>query len=200
MSASADIKQIQITGGDGIDLNSIGKRKRSSSSRKQRKDWSNRPIISKQGHENLILPPVISAKGDEPAKPKLVITKAPEVPSPSPATPSSTTVPEPLVTGGVKVKLVLDKKPQPHHKIHLVTTKGKHNHTKKARKIRVSLTGLGKRMTRHKKIQKEAGALPIDKVKKDLIEAKLIKPESKAPESMLRQIYSDYQTLKNKAL
>jgi hypothetical protein len=64
----------------------------------------------------------------------------------------------------------------------------------------VSLTGLGKRITRHKKIQKEARSHSIEEIKKILVAAKLIKPESKAPESILRQIYADYQTLKNKAL
>ncbi len=55
-------------------------------------------------------------------------------------------------------------------------------------------------MKRHKKIQKEAKAVPLEQIKKKLIEVKLIKPDSKAPEQMLRQIYADYQTLKNKAL
>jgi hypothetical protein len=87
-------------------------------------------------------------------------------------------------------------------KVHLAAPKAKptHTHTKKARKIPCEPINLTKRMTRHKTIQKEAKALDIEKVREFLVEAELIKPESKAPESMLRQIYADYQTLKNKAL
>jgi hypothetical protein len=64
----------------------------------------------------------------------------------------------------------------------------------------VSLTNLNKRITRHKKIQKEAKIVPIEQIKKSLIDAKLIKSETKAPDAILRQIYADYQALKNKAL
>jgi len=37
-------------------------------------------------------------------------------------------------------------------------------------------------------------------VKKTLVEAKLIKADSKAPESVLRAMYADYMMLKNRAL
>ena len=101
----------------------------------------------------------------------------------------------PALRGEAKTKVVLE--PPKKTAAKLVASKSK---TRKAKKIRVSLTGLGKRITRHKKIQKEARSHSIEEIKKTLIAAKLIKPESKAPESILRQIYADYQTLKNKAL
>jgi hypothetical protein len=105
-------------------------------------------------------------------------------------------VPAPM-KGGAKPKVVLEP---PSKKPLAKLDAPKKQQTRKARKIRVSLSGLSRRITRHKVIQKEAHATPIDNIKKKLIEAKLIKDTSKAPETMLRQIYADYQTLKNKAL
>ena len=102
-------------------------------------------------------------------------------------------VPAPMLGGKAKVILEPPKKMSAK----LMASKSK---TRKSRKIRVSLSGLGKRITRHKKIQKDARVSSIEEIKKTLVAAKLIKPESKAPETMLRQIYADYQTLKNKAL
>ena len=132
-----------------------------------------------------------------------VVTPAPVVAPPAPAPPAPTaTIPSPqqnnippALRGGAKTKVVLE--PPKKTAAKLVASKSK---TRKAKKIRVSLTGLGKRITRHKKIQKEARSHSIEEIKKTLVAAKLIKPESKAPESILRQIYADYQTLKNKAL
>ncbi len=71
---------------------------------------------------------------------------------------------------------------------------------KVAKKIRVSLHGLNKRVTRANNIRKEATKQPIAEVKKTLVSAKLIKPESKAPEDILRKMYADYMMLKNRAL
>ena len=42
--------------------------------------------------------------------------------------------------------------------------------------------------------------MPIEKVKEALKNANLIKETTKAPESILRQMYSDYLLLKNRAL
>ena len=71
---------------------------------------------------------------------------------------------------------------------------------KVAKKIRMSLHGLGKRVTRANHIRKEATRTPLADVKKTLVSAKLIKPDSKAPEDILRKMYADYMMLKNRAL
>lgn len=132
------------------------------------------------------------------APPAPVLAPAP-VPATAAATPQTSTplvrtnIP-PAMLGG-KAKVILE--PPKKTAAKLVASKSK---TRKSRKIRVSLSGLGKRITRHKKIQKDARVSSIEEIKKTLVAAKLIKPESKAPETMLRQIYADYQTLKNKAL
>ena len=72
--------------------------------------------------------------------------------------------------------------------------------TKKSRKITLGVASLHKRMTRAKKVQHTMKAMPIDKLKKLLIQKKLIKPTSKAPESILRQIAADRQIVEGKSL
>jgi len=180
----SDTKKILITGSAVTEQGlgpSVGKKRRTS--RKQQ-----------GGAEGNNVPPVANA-------PPLLVVPAPvpaAAPAPAPAAaippPQQANIP-PALRGGAKTKVVLE--PPKKTAAKLVASKSK---TRKAKKIRVSLTGLGKRITRHKKIQKEARSYSIEDIKKTLVAAKLIKPESKAPESILRQIYADYQTLKNKAL
>ena len=71
---------------------------------------------------------------------------------------------------------------------------------KVARRIRVSVAGLNKRVNRAKTIKKESQVMPIEKLKKELETAGLIKAGSKAPETILRQMYTDFQVLKQRAL
>jgi hypothetical protein len=181
----SDTKKIIITGGAVTEQGlgpSVGKKRRTS--RKQQ-----------GGAEGNNVPPVANA-------PPLLVVPTPvpaAAPAPAPAAaaippPQQANIP-PALRGGAKTKVVLE--PPKKTAAKLVASKSK---TRKAKKIRVSLTGLGKRITRHKKIQKEARSYSIEDIKKTLVAAKLIKPDSKAPESILRQIYADYQTLKNKAL
>ena len=84
--------------------------------------------------------------------------------------------------------------------MHVALHKSKSQTRKQGKKIRVSLAGLSKRITRHKSIQKDANKIGLEQIKKTLVDAKLIKADTKAPEKMLRQMYLDYLTLKNKAL
>jgi hypothetical protein len=75
------------------------------------------------------------------------------------------------------------------------------NKTRKiAKKIRMSISSLSNRMTRAHKIRKESKEMPIEKIKETLKNANLIKETTKAPDSILRQMYSDYLLLKNRAL
>ena len=76
----------------------------------------------------------------------------------------------------------------------------KKSQTKKSRKIILGVAQLHKRMTRAKKVQHKVKAMPIESLKKLLIEKKLIKPTSKAPESILRQIAVDSQIMEGKSL
>jgi hypothetical protein len=71
---------------------------------------------------------------------------------------------------------------------------------KAARKVRVSMKSLSKKIHRAKTIRKEATDTTLEHVKKALHKAGLIKAESKAPETILRQMYADFLTLKSRAL
>jgi len=202
-----ELKQIQITGGAAEDYNSVmktGRKKRTS--RKNRADEEPMPtgVVKHSGGDATV------------ASIQLAADRAPTLPGVPPPKPIETTGlkawPEgPAPVGGAaataKSKVVLEPKKKEAAtakqlpKLKLEAPK-KHatTATRKARRIRVSLANLNKRITRHKKIQKEAKQVPIEQIKKSLIDAKLIKTETKAPENILRQIYADYQALKNKAL
>jgi hypothetical protein len=197
----AELKQIQITGGAAEDYNSImktGRKKRSS--RKNRKEEEGGP------------PSLVKQGGATPAALiQLQADSAPTLPGTPPPkgveTSGLKTWPEgpAPVNGGAKPKVILELKKKETMKqlpkLKLEAPKKKSTTTtRKARKIRVSISNLNKRITRHKKIQKEAKVVPIEQIKKSLVEAKLIKQETKAPDNILRQIYADYQALKNKAL
>jgi len=101
----------------------------------------------------------------------------------------------PLGQAGGKVKL--DKSPTAK-KVRLEPKKDlkdlvKDTKKKKTRKITMGLVSLKKRQTRAKKISQKVKEMPIDQLRKHLIEKNLIKPTSKAPESILRQIAADSQ-------
>ena len=119
--------------------------------------------------------------------------------------------PKPIVqvAGAKAVKVILEKKKKATRVVLAPTKVRKLNPTapatpaktrKVAKKIRMSLNGFGKRVTRANTIRVDAKKQKIEDVKKILVEAKLIKADSKAPEGVLRTMYADYMTLKNRAL
>jgi hypothetical protein len=69
------------------------------------------------------------------------------------------------------------------------------NQTRKVR--RVQLPNLSNRITRAKKIYSETKKTPIDTIKNYLIEKGVIQAKSKAPETMLRSMYGDFNMLKD---
>lgn len=127
----------------------------------------------------------------------------------SPAPVQSAGAVKPLAAGSKAVKVILEKKKK-QTKVVLAPTKVRKLNPsapatqaktrKVAKKIRMSLNGFGKRVTRANTIRVDAKKQKIEDVKKTLVEAKLIKSDSKAPEGVLRQMYADYMTLKNRAL
>jgi len=148
---------------------------------------------------------------------QLASTKAPATPEAPPAVPSqpsnlakvTNSVPAPLAGGfvGTKpVKVVLGPKAAKSQVIlspkkstvALVNPAAKTR--KHAKKIRMSLGGFGKRVTRANKIRFDAKKQGIEEIKKILKDAKLVKDTTKAPETVLRAMYSDYMMLKSRAL
>ena len=72
--------------------------------------------------------------------------------------------------------------------------------TKKSRKVTLGVVSLHKRMSRAKKMTRKVKEMPYQQLREHLIQKKLIKPTSKAPESVLRQIAADAQIVAGKAL
>lgn len=103
----------------------------------------------------------------------------------------------------VKVEL---KKKTTAKKVHLNPKKAeapkvaKKHQTKKVRKVSIGVSSLHKRITRAKKLHKSIKEMPLDKLKAHLIGKGIIKPTSKAPESVLRQIAGDAEVVAKKAL
>lgn len=95
-------------------------------------------------------------------------------------------------------KVVLDAPKKKKVPITLATTQSKTR--KVAKKIRMNISNMSKRMTRANEIRKEAKALNIEKIKAALKSSGLIKESTKAPDAILRSMYTDFHLLKNKAL
>ena len=96
------------------------------------------------------------------------------------------------------VKVVLTPKKK---KLPITLSSGQKGGTRKvAKKIRMNISNMSKRMTRANDIRKEAKAMSIDKIKAALKAAGLIKETTKAPDAILKSMYVDYFLLKNKAL
>jgi hypothetical protein len=77
---------------------------------------------------------------------------------------------------------------------------GKTRKISKSKKVRVTISSLSHKIHKAKAIRKTATESTLEEIKKVLSKAGLIKQESKAPETMLRQMYADYMTLKGRAL
>ncbi len=116
---------------------------------------------------------------------------------------------QPQMNGGADTKIIkveLKKKAQTK-KVQLQPKKtdqpvkgGKKPQTKKSRKITFGIKSLHKRMDRAKKMTRKVKEMPLEKLREQLIQKKLIKTTSKAPESVLRQIAADAQIVAGKAL
>jgi len=93
-----------------------------------------------------------------------------------------------------KVHLNPKKQDAPKQELH------KKHKTRKVRKVTLGVSALRKRMTKAKKLREKVKEVPINELKEQLIKKGLVKPTSKAPESVLRQIAIDSQIVAGKAL
>ena len=74
------------------------------------------------------------------------------------------------------------------------------NTTRKARRIKLNVSNLTHRFTRAKKVKDETEKKSMDSVREYLVQKGVIQTKSKAPEKMLRSMYSDFMLLKDQAL
>ena len=181
--AETTTKTVRVVGGAAESLLSgVKTRKRRSKKQVQEEPIGSQRITVKKGGD--LSPNIIRSGGDPGGPPRDVLQQA-----------------------GAKV--ILDKKkdkslilspPKKSGPVVIKKLPVKSKTLKVARRIRVSVDGLNKKVNRAKTIKKESEKMPIDSLKKELVASGLVKSESKAPESILRQIYSDFQVLKQKAL
>lgn len=71
--------------------------------------------------------------------------------------------------------------------------------TKKQKKLSLRVANIRRKVASTRKHIHASTALPIDKIRKELVDAKLLNPASKAPEALIRKIYADFKITTHKA-
>jgi len=154
--------------------------------------------------ESDILPitkPIITKVNLQPIVPqKHVIQQKPVQPVQQPVQlPQSSFVSNPVEKPKEITSVTLNPPKQPRvkliPKVSGVKTQPIQNQTRKVRKIQ--LPNLTNRITRAKRVSDETNKVPIDKIKAYLINKGVIQAKSKAPDSMLRSMYGDFNILKD---
>ena len=74
------------------------------------------------------------------------------------------------------------------------------NQTRKARRIKLTVANITNRVTRAKRVHEDTNKKSMDTIKTFLIQKGVIQAKSKAPDKMLRSMYSDFMLLKDQAL
>jgi len=117
----------------------------------------------------------------------------------------------PSVSGGSKPTIILSKptiilsKTKKKNKVlftapKLLTAPGAAAKKKTLKKVNMSMRGLTRKLKKAHIIRKTASDKGIDVIKKELIKMGLVKADTSAPDDVLRQIYSDVETMKKRAL
>jgi hypothetical protein len=222
----SEVRNVQITGGA---VDHYRKERAGGSTRRKRKEYQDGgdvpPGGSITGAANISAARAIQnslARGGAAAvvKDESVVIRKTHVPSPSVSpTPSAKAEPKPEPkpepkaepkAEEAKPKLLLHPPKKTPKKIVLAppaTLKPKKRSTnpRDTHKVKVQLSGFKKRVTRAKAISKESSQKPLADIRKDLEEAKLIKPlpketKERVPEAVLRSMHRDYLLLRNRAL
>lgn len=102
--------------------------------------------------------------------------------------------------GGATARVVLAKSRKKSSIILAGPKPAVKTHKKMAKKVHVNLKGLTRKVHKAKTIETKATGTAVADIKAELVKAGLVKAETKAPESVLRQIYSDLMVLKKRAL
>jgi len=125
---------------------------------------------------------------------------APQIKNVPHVIPQATHVKHPDPVQSIEGKVILN--PPKHQRVKL---QPKHhsqpsvvNQTRKAR--RIHLVNLTHRFTRAKRVHDDTEKKSMDTIREYLIQKGVIQAKSKAPEKMLRSMYSDFMLLKDQAL
>jgi len=152
-----------------------------------------KPIITKVN-----LQPIVPQKPMLMQKPVQPIPAARPMLAQQPVQPQTTFVSNPPEKPKEITSVTLNPPKQPRVKLMPKVSGVKvpiQNQTRKVRKIQ--LPNLTNRITRAKRVTDETKKVPIDKIKAYLINKGVIQAKSKAPDSMLRSMYGDFNILKD---
>lgn len=158
-----------------------------------------KPIITKVNLQPIL--PVRPARPVLPARPMLPVQPVQQPARPMLAQPvqPNTFASSPIEKPKEITSVTLNPPKQPRvklmPKVSGVKTQPVQNQTRKVRKIQ--LPNLTNRITRAKRVTDETKKVPIDKIKAYLINKGVIQAKSKAPDSMLRSMYGDFNILKD---
>lgn len=202
MSASATIKNISITGfaaedfqkGKGTRRRRSGRRTAAAAETIETMEPSKITFIP-SGKAN-----IIRSGGGEPPVVQEPITKNNIPPPPPPEAPQQ--------SGGQTTNLVLKPPKRRETRLLMKAPKGEGIQTsqssttrKNLKKITLGLRGLTVKIQRASKLHKKVGDMKKEDVKKVLVEKGILKAGKKdPPESLMRQMYSDYLILTSKGL
>ena len=222
MSSPTDIKQVVLTGSAATEMSggTCKKERRQKQGGDSRKKAQSAPPVSSfpvppVSSPPVSSPPVLPVSSPPVSSPPVSSPPVPPVSSPpvssqhSPYSITRPTVPVNSVTptamdGGTKIIKVELKKRATMKRVHLQPKRAKKPlsapQTKKARKVTLAVGALHKRMKRAKKMTRKVKEMSPQQLREHLIEKKLIKPTSKAPDAVLRQIAADAQIVAGKAL
>ena len=133
------------------------------------------------------------------------LTIKPEVPIEKPVVISKPLVQIQAVKPEIQTNVILNPPKQSRVKLqpkplHSSAKQPDINTTRKARRIKLNMANLTHRFTRAKKVKDENEKKPMEVVREYLIQKGVIQAKSKAPEKMLRSMYSDFMLLKDQAL
>lgn len=227
----SEVRNVQITGGA---VDHYRKERAGGSTRRKRKEYQDGgdvpPGVPITGAANISAARVIqnslvrggaaaAASALAAAKDESVVIRKTHVPSPAAAPPSAPAAAKaeakpaeaiPTAKPEAKPKLLLHPPKKTPKKLVLAPpaiTKPKKRSTnpRDTHKVKVQLSGFKKRVTRAKAITKESSQKPLTDIRKELEEAKLIKPlpkeaKERVPEAVLRSMHRDYLLLRNRAL
>ena len=109
---------------------------------------------------------------------------------------------QPQQQGGQKPKIVIAPKQKsrkiiiaPKHQQKPIIKPHQAKKRKLTKRLCVPITVVKNKIAKTRKHITESQQLPIDKIRKTLIDAKLLNPASKAPETLIRKIYADFKII-----
>ncbi len=196
----SDVREIKILGGKPSDLVMKRRRTRKRQEGGGEEEEMEQPLVQVKG-------PIKVSKVNEVAVAPALPPSAP-APEPAPATTKPLgEVAAPTQQGGDSIaKVVLKSKAAKQTKVLLKKKEpiasGPVPQTKplKVKTRKVVLQAITKKLNKTRHAMKQAKELPIEQVRAVLIDKKLIKSTSKAPDNILRQIYSDSLIVAKKTL